>query len=137
MSLSRFAIAAVVLLVSDMAASAEPAYVTSTVNLRSGPGTNHEIVTKIPGGSLVDASQCGEWCEVNWRGAKGFAIASVLDRSGRVPAVSAPRRAIGPPSVIYDDVIVDPLPIYRPRVYYGYRPYYYRPYRGYRSWRYY
>jgi len=46
-------------------------------------GTANEIVSKIPGGSLVDASNCNDgWCEVDWQGKKGFAIASALDRNG-------------------------------------------------------
>ena len=36
-------------------AAAKPAYVLTTVNLRAAPGTTSEIVTKIPGGSLIDA----------------------------------------------------------------------------------
>ena len=75
------------------AAFAEPAYVVSTVNLRSGAGTNNEVVVKIPTGSLVDATNCSEWCEVTWQGRNGFVIATSLDRSGRVPA---PRRAAAP-----------------------------------------
>ena len=55
-----------------------------------GAGTTNEIVAKIPGGSLVEAANCGEWCEVEWQGKKGFAIAASLDRSGRVP----PRRTV-------------------------------------------
>ena len=83
--------AATLVLLSAASASAEPAYVASTVNLRAGAGTGNEIVAKIPGGSLVDATNCSEWCEVEWQGKKGFAIATALDRSGRVPAPRAAR----------------------------------------------
>ena len=83
-------LAAIIVLLSAASAAAEPAYVTSAVNLRSGAGTTNEIVAKIPGGSLVEAANCGEWCEVEWQGKKGFAIATSLDRSGRVP----PRRTV-------------------------------------------
>jgi uncharacterized protein YraI len=126
-------------LLSAAAAAAAPAYVMSTVNLRSGAGTNNEIVTKIPGGSLVDATNCAEgWCEVEWQGKKGFAIATALDRSGRVPVrrgpavaqgqagyvpVARPAYALGPP-VVYGP------PVY----YYPYRPYYGYGW-GYRRWR--
>ena len=121
-------------------AMAEPAYVVSTVNLRSGAGTNNEAVAKIPAGSLVDAANCSEWCEVEWQGKKGFAIATALDRSGRVPP---PRRAgpVGPGAPMgrgytmgeYEPI--DPPVAYGPPppYYYGYRPYY-RPWgwrRGY------
>jgi uncharacterized protein YraI len=128
---------ATVSLVSGVPALAEPAYVTSTVNLRAGAGTNNEIVAKIPGGSLVEATNCSEWCEVEWQGRKGFAIASALDRSGRVPASrSAARRPAAPPppgAYVEDD---DYLPAGPPVVYGApyYYPYgYYRPY-GYRSY---
>ena len=83
--------AATLVLLSAASATAEPAYVASTVNLRAGAGTGNEIVAKIPGGSLVDAANCSEWCEVEWQGKKGFAIATALDRSGRVPG-RAPQR---------------------------------------------
>jgi uncharacterized protein YraI len=124
-------------------ALAKPAYVASTVNLRAAPGTGSEIVTKIPGGSLVDASACDQgWCEVAWEDKKGFAIETALDRSGRVPqqraaAAAAPAPTYrqvpqGPrgPQVVEGPEVVDG-PIYYdappPVVYYGgpyYRPYY-------------
>jgi len=126
-------------LLSVGSAAAAPAYVLSTVNLRAGAGTSNEIVAKIPGGSLVDATNCTDWCEVEWQGKKGFAIATALDRSGRVPARrAAPRLAGSPPG--YE--VVEPPVVYGPPVYYRpyYRPYYwpyYRPYYwGYRRWRY-
>jgi uncharacterized protein YraI len=135
---------------SGAPAMAEPAYVASTVNLRAGAGTNNEIVAKIPGGSIVDANNCSEWCEVEWQGKKGFAIASALDRSGRVPpARSAVRRpAAAPPGAYVEDddyVPVAPPVVYGGPYYYG-SPYYryrwgYGPrwgyrygYRGYRRW---
>ena len=134
-------IAAFVLL-SGATALAEPAYVASTVNLRSAAGTTNEIVAKIQAGSLVDATNCSEWCEVDWQGKKGFAIASALDRSGRVPqagprgGVPAGRGApvgrgytMGEYEPVAPPVAYGPPPPY----YYGYRPYY-RPYWGYRRW---
>ena len=135
---TAISIAAFVLL-SGATAFAEPAYVASTVNLRSAAGTTNEIVTKIPAGSLVDATNCSEWCEVDWQGKKGFAIASALDRSGRVPS-AGPRRAgpVGPAGRGYtmgEYEPVDPPVAYAPApYYYGYRPYY-RPYWGYRRYR--
>jgi uncharacterized protein YraI len=79
-------LAAILVLLSAASAAAGPATVTATVNLRSGGGTGHEIVGKIPNGGRVDVSNCSEWCEVEWQGKKGFAVATSLDRSGRVPA---------------------------------------------------
>ena len=85
------------LALSGAAANAAPAYVKSTVNLRSGPATTSDIVGKIPGGSRVEANNCSDWCEVTWQGKSGFAIKSALDTSGRVPAAPArrARRATG------------------------------------------
>jgi uncharacterized protein YraI len=86
-------LAAIIVWLSAASAAAEPAYVTSAVNLRSGAATTNEIVTKIPSGSRVDASNCSEWCEVEWQGKKGFAIATSLDRSGRVPSSRTAKRS--------------------------------------------
>jgi uncharacterized protein YraI len=120
----------------------------STVNLRTAAGTSNEIVTKIPGGSLVDVGTCTDgWCEVEWQGKKGFAIATAIDRSGRVPSAHAPSRTVtgtirapgAAPAARY--VEVGPPVVYGPPVLYGppryAYPYYgYRPYWGYRRWRY-
>ena len=115
-------------------ASAKPAYVLSTVNLRAAPGTTNEIVGKIPGGSLVDADNCTDgWCAVTWQGKSGFAIQTALDTSGRVPQ----QGPAGPPANYYSgpaysgDVVVEGPPVYYapPPPYYGY---YGRPYWGWR-----
>ena len=112
-------------------ASAKPAYVPATVNLRAAPGTGSEIVTKSPGGSLIDADNCTEgWCSVTWQGKTGFAKETALDLSGRVPPrASAQRRLNAVPGEIYDegpDYVVEGPPVYyEPRPYsYGYVPYY-------------
>ena len=128
-----------VLIGSATAASAKPAYVLTTVNLRAAPGTTNEIVAKIPGGSLVDATDCtGGWCAVTWNEKRGFAIETSLDLSGRVPS----RRA-GPPRD-RDYIVEEGPPVYYdggspPPYYYGpsygpyYRPYY-GPYRRHYRW---
>jgi hypothetical protein len=146
--------ATTLVLLSAASAAAEPAYVTSTVNLRSAANTGSEIVGKIPGGSLVDAANCSDWCEVDWQGKKGFAIATALDRSGRVPASrAATRRAAPPPGAGAPGAYVEGdeiMPVGPPVAYvtpgpyyygygYGYRPYYswrggYGYRRGYRRW---
>jgi uncharacterized protein YraI len=134
------------LLAAATAVSAKPAYVASTVNLRAAPGTTSEVITKIPGGSLVDADNCTDgWCAVTWQEKRGFAIQTSLDMSGRVP----PRRAANGPrprgpvygeEPVYTEEYVEGPPAY----YYGPRPYYYGGYyghyyghyyrRGYRRW---
>ena len=117
------------------AASAAPAYVPSTVNLRAAPGTTSEIVSKIPGGSLIDADNCTEgWCAVTWQGKSGFAKQTALDMSGRVPQQRAAQRRYPVQGEVYEDD--GPAYVEAPPVYYAPRPYYdgYGPY--YRSWGY-
>ncbi len=115
---------------------AKPAYVASTVNLRAAPGTGSEIVSKIPGGSLIDASECSEgWCAVTWQGKSGYAIQTALDLSGHVPLRAAqPGYAGYPPPPDDDEVVVEAPPAYYPPppYYYGYYGPRYRPYWGWR-----
>ncbi len=115
-------------------AAAAPAYVLSTVNMRSGPATTNDIVTKIPAGSLVDANNCNNgWCEVVWQDKTGFAVVTALDLSGRVPVRRYPPRPAPGQYVVVDPppVVVGP-PVYYYRPYGYYRPWGYRPY--YRRW---
>src|SRR5262249_13869427 len=58
--------------------SGRTAVVTATVNLRSGPGTDSDVITTIPAGSTVRVADCGEWCAVTWNGHNGYAIARNL-----------------------------------------------------------
>ncbi|HEY0223346.1 MAG TPA: SH3 domain-containing protein [Pseudolabrys sp.] len=125
-----------ILLAAATPALAKPAYVATTVNMRSAPGTTSEVVAKIPGGSLIDADNCTDgWCAVNWEGKSGFAIQTALDLSGRVPQQRRVARQGGP--VVYEDdepeyVVGGPSVYYGPRpYYYGYGPYY----RGGWGWR--
>jgi len=136
-----------VVMIAATPALAKPAYVASTVNLRAAPGTTSEVVTKIPGGSLVDAGECSEnWCEVTWQEKKGFAIQSSLDMSGRIPQRASSARppayarnaGQGPgPGPAYgpdDGYVPIDEPVYYygpPRAYYYGGPYY-RPYWGWR-----
>jgi uncharacterized protein YraI len=63
------------------------AAVVANVNLRSGPGTDQQIITTIPAGSTVRVTGCtGEWCEITWNGNSGYAIARNL-------GIGAPRQA--------------------------------------------
>jgi uncharacterized protein YraI len=63
-------------------ASAEQATTTSAVNLRSGASTSSVVVGRITAGIPVQVSHCSAWCEVEWQGKKGFAIAIAFDRRG-------------------------------------------------------
>jgi uncharacterized protein YraI len=121
-----------VLLGATTGAFAKPAYVAATVNLRAAPGIKSEVVTKIPGGSLIDADNCTEgWCAVTWQDKSGFAKQTALDMSGRVPQRhTAQARVRSPQEPVYEDgpeyvaeapAYYDPPP---PAYYYGFRPYY-------------
>ena len=130
-----------VLVFTAMPALAKPAYVGSTVNLRAAPGTKSDVVTKIPGGSLIDAGECSEgWCEVTWQDKKGFAIETALDMSGRVPRQATNQAVVRQPGYARNGP-VDPnagyVPVEQPAYYgpppgYYYGGPYYRPYWGWR-----
>lgn len=123
---SAFAVA-LVLAAFAAPAVAKPAYVPSTVNLRSGPGTDKDILGKIPSGSLIDVGECtAGWCAVTWQDKNGYAIQTAIDFTGRVPPrrVSRPRYYVEEPPIYYE---VPPPPVY-----YGpyYRRHYFGPYWG-------
>ena len=90
-----------VALSADIAAAA-PARVIAKVNLRLGPGTTYGVAATIPGGSVVDVTNCaGEWCTVNWRGRIGYAVARNLDLGGAGPVTSPyPPAIVGAPPVV-------------------------------------
>ncbi|MDQ2081089.1 SH3 domain-containing protein [Xanthobacteraceae bacterium Astr-EGSB] len=75
------------------AAKAADAYSTADLNVRAGPDTGFPIVTTIPDGSGVDLHGCVrgyEWCDVSWRGRRGWVYAEYLVypyRDGRVPVI--------------------------------------------------
>jgi hypothetical protein len=84
MSPTKFPICATALaLLATGPAFADPAYVPSAVNLREAAGTGKPVLAKIPAGSRLEATNCNDWCEVEWQGKKGFVIANALDRSGK------------------------------------------------------
>jgi hypothetical protein len=137
--------------------SAGSAIVSAKVNLRSGPGTDSEVISAIPAGSTVRVAGCdGEWCSVSWNGQSGYAIARNLDLGGSRQAGAYPGPQPGQPARAYpapqpgqpgpgyqDDYDLPgygpgyygPQVVYGPAYYYGPRPYYYgRPWRWRRYW---
>ena len=111
---------------------ARSAAVIAIINLRSGPGTDAEILATIPAGGMVRIASCsGEWCAVTWNGSSGYAIARNLDtgapRQAR-PYRPQPQYAEGyeaaPPEVYYGaPAYYGPPVVYGP-AYYGPRYYY-------------
>ena len=98
--------AASALVLSAGAANAVPATAENSLNVRSGPGTQYEVVGTIRAGETVDAGNCtGSWCRVSFSGGTGFANRSYLAMGGGGPAVAvAPGYAYSEP---YDDDYYD------------------------------
>lgn len=71
-------------------AAAAPAIVQSSVNVRSGPGIDYDVIGALPGGATVNVMGCsGAWCQVNFGGTLGFASRGYLGIGGV---------AMGPPA---------------------------------------
>src|SRR3954453_19465088 len=106
-------VATLLLGLSAVVATASPARVYSNTNLRQGPGTTYGVVTVVPGGSIVEVTQCAaEWCTAHWHGRVGYMIATHLDMRG--DPVAPPAVAIYPEPYIYG-----PPYVYGPRIYIG------------------
>lgn len=84
-------IAAVAMLASSAAgAAAEPATISTKVNLRSGPGGAFDVVAVMPEGSRLDVMKCGdEWCRVKFGRVTGYASRALLKSGADVYASAA------------------------------------------------
>jgi SH3 domain-containing protein len=117
------------------------AVVSAKVNLRSGAGTDFEVITTIPAGSAVRVTGCdNEWCALTWNGQSGYAIARNLDlgvsRQARAyPAQPGPGYPEDYDRPGYGPGYYGPPAVYGPAYYYGPRVYYYgRPWGWRRHW---
>lgn len=110
------------------AGAAFAATATSSVNVRSGPGTGYGIVDRLSPGEYVNINgQSNGWCRVSKSGPDGWVSCAYLT-GGRINAYDGPRYRSGP-SVNFSFGVG---PGYG---YYGVRPFYPRPfYRPYRWW---
>jgi uncharacterized protein YraI len=65
-------------------AGAAPAYTTSDVNLREGPGTEYAVLRVVPAGAYVEIVQNVQngFYRVRYDGTSGWVAAQFLDRSG-------------------------------------------------------
>ncbi|MCB1462995.1 MAG: SH3 domain-containing protein [Nitratireductor sp.] len=82
------------------ATSANAAVATGTVNMRTGPGTNHAVVAVIPRGAPVAIVQCTarrSWCQVHWGPHSGWVSARYL---GGGPVIVRPYIAPRPYVVV-------------------------------------
>lgn len=89
-------------------ALAVPAMVTTDLNVRAGPGAQHQRIATIPSGHRVEVDGClrgYNWCRVVWPGPSGWVSGSYLaylDSSyGRAPLPDV-GLAIGVPIIAFD-----------------------------------
>jgi uncharacterized protein YraI len=75
---------------------AAAASATTDVNLRAGPGPEHQVIGVIRAGAPVDVLGCsGSWCQVNYGGRAGYASASYLSGDARAGVMSPGARVSG------------------------------------------
>jgi uncharacterized protein YraI len=63
-------------------ALAAQGHATTDVNMRAGPGTEYPVVDLIPADAHIDIHGClsdGAWCDVSWKGERGWVDSSYLD----------------------------------------------------------
>ena len=71
------ATAAVVL--TPATATAAPGYATASVNIRSGPGTNFQVLGQLSRGQAVEVVECASrWCQIEVRGRTGYVSRSYI-----------------------------------------------------------
>lgn len=64
-----------------------PVVTSELANLYKGPGSKYPVIGAVPGGSRVNKGACyagwqGNWCQVNYNGAVGYMMESLLQREG-------------------------------------------------------
>ncbi len=70
---------------------------TTTVNVRSGPGTSYRVVGVLQAGDYVDVNRCtGGWCEISMRGPDGWVSSRFLS-TDRPTRHTPPRLYAGSP----------------------------------------
>jgi uncharacterized protein YraI len=78
----RVLITAIFAIAAPATALAARGYATNTVNMRAGPGTEYPVVDTIPAGAHVTIHGCLSdyaWCDVSWRGDRGWVASSYLN----------------------------------------------------------
>jgi uncharacterized protein YraI len=82
MTLRTTLVAAAVAAAMPGAALAATAYSSTSLNVRSGPGTNYRVVDQLRDGERVEIDQCNRgytWCHVSHRGPDGWVAARYLN----------------------------------------------------------
>lgn len=83
-------------------AEAAPATTTTGLNMRTCASTSCAVITTIPAGARVNATNCGSWCQVTYGGRTGWSSAQYLAFGGGAVAV--------PPVVIPPLIVRPPMP---------------------------
>jgi uncharacterized protein YraI len=100
--LSLVVVGCLALLAAPQAAEAASGWTTTTLNLRSGPGTHFPVVTAMPAGAAVEVVNCASWCELYYGRRHGYASARYISLAGYRPVQPVPPVVIGPmPPAIY------------------------------------
>ena len=82
--IKKLTLSAAALAVAAGPALADPATATTDLNLRAGPGPQHDIIGVIAGMDQAEVNGCiegGEWCEVEYEGQTGWAHRAYLSGS--------------------------------------------------------
>ena len=82
MLIRRIYLVAVLLISTPAIAFAARGYATSDVNMHAGPGTGYPVVDIIPAHARITIYGCLSdyaWCDVSWRGDRGWVSADDLD----------------------------------------------------------
>lgn len=105
--------------------ASERATVTSSVNLRAGPGSKYQSLGVVPAGDMVTVYSCQSgfaWCSVAHRGKRGYLAGRYLAYAGQGQYYGDPFDSVG--LYLGLPIFWDDYPIYRPP---GDRPPGYRP----------
>ena len=107
-------LAALVLALGAGAALAAPGRATTTVNVRSGPGTSYGVVSSLSPGEAVDIQKCtAGWCYVGKAGPNGWVAEAYLQRVAG-PVIVPPPVVVHPPIIVRPPIHHRP-PVHRPR----------------------
>ena len=119
-ALAAFALAGASLLPGIAQAQAPNGYATGNVNMRQGPSTSYAVITTIPRAASVTIYGClssYSWCDVDWRGYRGWVSANYLDffYGGQRYAIIRYGAQYAIPVITFNfGTYVPPRPVYTP-----------------------
>ena len=98
--MKKFAIGAAAALMLSGSAYAQSTVTAATdLNIRSGPGSHYPVVGMIDVNGRADLRGCnGNWCQVSYRGAEGWAYGRYLSDGSQVIIAE---RAVGAPQITH------------------------------------